>query len=87
MRVWPRGAIHEAMAQDTDPVGFCLFQQVVKNSCHISHSVTVHYGRPFIPVRRSELLTVNFCRISLEGPIEYLACLLLCPDVFLTEAK
>jgi hypothetical protein len=23
-------------------------------------------------------LTVNFCRISLERPIEYLACLLLC---------
>jgi hypothetical protein len=41
----------------------------------------------FIPVRRSELLTVNFCRVSLERPIEYLACLLLCLDVFLTEAK
>jgi hypothetical protein len=41
----------------------------------------------FIPVRRSELLTVNFYRISLERLIEYLACLLLCLDVFLTEAK
>jgi hypothetical protein len=35
-------AIQEAMALDIDPVGFCLFRQVVKTLVKFPTQVTVH---------------------------------------------